>query len=81
MGIEHLVEKTKESAADVVDPIAAVAAFFGLREQARRQERSEELIQVQEALLAEALDAAAQGASRARKAGKKGVFISDRRST
>jgi len=60
MGIEHLIEKTEEGAADVVDPITAVAAFVGLSQEARRQERAQELIEVKEALLAQAVYAPAQ---------------------
>ena len=39
LGIENLMEKTKEGAADVIDPIAAVAALVGLRQKARRLQR------------------------------------------
>jgi hypothetical protein len=61
MGIEHLIEKAKEGAPDIEDPIPAVGTFIGLGQKLRRQERAEELIEVDEALLAEVLDAAAQG--------------------
>jgi hypothetical protein len=59
--MEDLVEKAKEGAADVVDPITAVGAFVGLGQEPRGQERAEELLEVEEAFLAQLLDALAQG--------------------
>src|SRR5262245_12508545 len=61
LGIKHLIEKTKEGAPQIIDPISAVGALVGLREQSRWQPPSEELIEVKEALLAQTLDTAAQG--------------------
>jgi hypothetical protein len=59
--MEDLIEKAKESAADRIDAIPAAGALVGLGEELRREQRGEEGIQVREALLAEGLDAAAQG--------------------
>ena len=61
IGVEHLIKKAKEGAADAKDPLPAVGPLCGLGQQLRRQERAEELIQVDEALLAQVLDAPAQG--------------------
>src|SRR2546426_821134 len=59
--IEHLVEKAKEGAAHRIDPITAVGALVGLGQEPWGQQRTQEQIQVQEALLAQVLDALAQG--------------------
>ncbi len=61
IGIEDLIEKAKEGAPQAIDPIAAVGPFVGLGQQPRGQERAEELIKMDEALLAEGWDARAQG--------------------
>ena len=61
VGFEHLVEEAEEGAAHGVDPLAAIGALVGLREQAWGQQGSQEQLQVAEALLAEGLDPAAQG--------------------
>ncbi len=56
LGIEDLIEKAEESAAEGIDALTAVEAFVGLGEQVRGQERGEELFQVQEILLAQGVD-------------------------
>jgi hypothetical protein len=59
--IEGLVEKGPEGATEGEDAVAAVGAVVGLGQQAGRDEAAEEQLQVEEALLAELLDAGAQG--------------------
>jgi hypothetical protein len=54
-----LVEKAKESPAHGVDALAAIGALLGLGQNARDQERANELFQVGEALLAQVLHTAA----------------------
>jgi hypothetical protein len=61
IGIEDLIEEAKKGASDVIDSITAVGAFVGLGQKARGQEWTEELIEVEEALLAQDLNAVAQG--------------------
>jgi hypothetical protein len=51
VGIEHLVEDTKEGAPDAENAFSAVESLVGLRQQGRREEPAEELVQVKEALL------------------------------
>ena len=75
IGLEHLVEKAKESAANGEDTFSAIGSFVGLGQQSRRQEPAENLVQLHEALLAELAETSAQGARRRRQAGKKGVFM------
>jgi hypothetical protein len=54
IGIEHLVEETKEGAPDAENAFSAVGAFLGLRQQGWRQEAAQELVQVEETLVAQA---------------------------
>jgi hypothetical protein len=61
VGIEDLIEKAKEGAAQGIDALTAVGTFLGLGEQVRGQERGEEFFQVQETLLAQGVDPFAQG--------------------
>lgn len=61
IGIEHLMKKRKEREADVVNAIPAVGTLVRLGEKSRRQKRAKELIQTQEALLADLPDARAEG--------------------
>jgi hypothetical protein len=60
--IENLIEKTIEGAPDAKDPLSAVGAFVGLGQKFRGQQRAQELIQMEQALLAEVSDALAHGA-------------------
>ena len=59
--IEDLIEEGKEGSAQAVDAIPAVGALLGLGEQARWQAGAKEEFQVGQALLAERVDASAQG--------------------
>ena len=59
--IQDLIEEAKEGAADGIDAVPAAWALVGLGEQARGQEGTKEGIEVKEALLAEGLEAGAQG--------------------
>ena len=74
LGIEHLIKKAKEGAADRIDAIAAVGALVGLGEQPWRQPGAEEEVQVQEVLLAQLLDAGAQGGKPGAEGGEEGRF-------
>src|SRR5262249_47906554 len=74
MRIKDLVEKTKESAAQVIDPISAVGALVSLSKQARAQPRAKELIEVKEAVLTEVLDTATQGGQPRAPGGKEGCI-------
>jgi chloramphenicol 3-O-phosphotransferase len=56
VGFEYLIEEAKEGAPHAIDALAAVGAFVGLGEQARRQQWVEQLFEVGEALLAEVSD-------------------------
>ena len=69
-GIEDLIEKTKESAAQTKDALAAVGALIGLGEQPRGQEGSQQQFQMAEALLAEALDPGAERGQAGAEGGK-----------
>ncbi len=60
LGIEDLIEETKESAAHAKNALAAIGALIGLGKQARGQEGSQEQFQMAEALLAEVFDPVAQ---------------------
>jgi hypothetical protein len=61
LGIEDLKEEAEKGAAEGIDALTAVGAFVRLGEQTRGQERSEERFQMEEVLLAQAMDAFAQG--------------------
>jgi hypothetical protein len=74
MGVKDLIEKAEESPAHIVDAVAAVGALVRLGEQVRRQTGREEGFQAKEALLAEALDALAQGAEPGAPGEKEGGF-------
>jgi hypothetical protein len=56
LGFEYLIEEAKEGAPHAIDALAAVGAFIGLGEQARRQQWVEQPFEVGEALLAEVSD-------------------------
>jgi hypothetical protein len=56
------MKKAKEGAADAKDPLPAIGTFISLGQKRRRKQRAEELIKLEETLLAEVLDAPAQGA-------------------
>jgi hypothetical protein len=60
-GFEDLIEEAEEGAAHVIDSLTAVGTFIGLGQELRGQPGSKELFQVGQALLAEAVDAPAQG--------------------
>ncbi len=72
VGLEDLIEEAKEGAAHAKDSLAAVGAIVGLAEQARGQEGSQELLQMTETLLAQALDARAHGGEARPEGGKEG---------
>ena len=74
MRIEHLIEEAKEGAADRIDAITAVGALVGLGEQAGRQPGAAEEVQLQETLLAPALDAGAQSGKAGAEGGEGTVF-------
>jgi NAD(P)H-hydrate repair Nnr-like enzyme with NAD(P)H-hydrate dehydratase domain len=71
IGVKHLKEKAKESAADVKDPLAAVGAGVGLGQEPWGQEPTQEQVQVQEALLAQVADALTHGAQAGAPSGEK----------
>ncbi len=71
IGLEHLVEEAKEGAAHVIDAVAAVEPLLGLGEQTCGQERSQQEFQVAEAVLAQVLDAPAQGGQASAPGGEK----------
>jgi hypothetical protein len=58
---EHLVEKSPEGAAQGENPITAVGSLIGLGQKPGGNEVAEEHFELQEALGAEVMDAAAQG--------------------
>src|SRR5436309_1902813 len=60
-GIEDLIEKAPEGAPERVNALAAVGAFVGLRQKSRRDESGEEFFEQQKALLAQGLEAPAEG--------------------
>jgi len=60
IGIEDLIEKAKEGAPEAIDAVPAVGAFVGLGQQSRGQEGAQESFQMEQALLAQAVDAPAQ---------------------
>ena len=53
VGFEDLIQEPKEGAADRIDAFAAVGAFVGLGQKSGRQQRGEQQIQLQEAVLLE----------------------------
>jgi hypothetical protein len=60
-GFEDLIEEAEEGAAHIIDSLTAVGTFIGLGQELRGQPGSKELFQVSQAMLAEAVDAPAQG--------------------
>jgi hypothetical protein len=76
IGIEHLVEKSKEGAPDAENALSAVKALVGLRQQSGRQEPAEEPIQVKEVLLAQVGDAPAHRTEAGPPFGKEGCVHS-----
>ena len=60
-GVEHLIKEAKESAPKGIDPLPAIRAFISLSQQSRWQQRTQEQLQVAEALLAQVLDPATEG--------------------
>lgn len=60
-GIEDLREKAPEGAADRIDALATIGALVGLGQEPSRDELAKELFEVQQAVLAEVLDALAEG--------------------
>ena len=72
IGIEDLVEKTKEGTSDRVDVLATVRTFVALGQQPGGQKRAKEEVQMQQALLAQVLDAAPQGAELGAPGGEEG---------
>jgi hypothetical protein len=77
IGTKHLIEKAKEGPADAKDPLSAVGAFVGLGQELRGQQWAQEMIEVEKTLLAEVLDALAQG-SQARPPSRKEEGVHDK---
>src|SRR2546423_13621532 len=69
---EELIEEAEEGAAHVIDSLTAVGTFLGLGQELRGQPGSKELFQVGQALLAEAVDAPAQGREARAELGEEG---------
>jgi hypothetical protein len=60
-GIEGLIKEAPEGAPEREDALAAVGALVGLREKPGGDELTEEIFELEEALLADTLDAATEG--------------------
>ncbi|HEV2208115.1 MAG TPA: hypothetical protein VG167_05030 [Verrucomicrobiae bacterium] len=74
VGVEHLIEEAKEGAPNAENAFSAVGALLSLRQQGWGQERAEELVQMKEALLAQANDAPAHGAEPVSPVGEEGCM-------
>ena len=59
--VEDLGQKPEECAPDGINPLPAVGTFIGLGQEPGRQERTEEQIELEEALLAQMLNALTHG--------------------
>ena len=71
-GIERLGAEATEGAAHGEDALAAVGTVVGLGQQSGREQATEEVFEVEEALLADVLDAAAEGGEAGAEGGEKG---------
>ena len=69
-GIKHLVEEGPEQTPHRVDALAAIGVVIGLGQEPEGEELAEELFEVAEAVLAQALDAWAQGGEPGAERGK-----------
>ncbi len=65
-----MIEKAPEEPADRIDALATVGALVGLGQPSGRQELAEEQFEVEQAVLAEGLNPAAEGGGPGAEGGK-----------